>query len=357
MPTINSYVFTAGAAYDSTTAEALVVGAYGALISQSSNAVLLDLVSSIFNVTVEGLIASGASGPFSGIASTQFNSVLNVTIEQGGSVSGERGIASSGAATIVNRGAISGHQGQAVVLGASSGVSTVNNSGLITSAEANAIYVQGGVLKLINSGLIRAGAGEAAVGIVDALGRAEITNTGKIQGNLYFLGGHDVYSGANGSLLGKVSAGAGNDSITGGLNADRFDGESGNDTLKGNAGADTLNGGPGLDKLYGGAGNDSFVFNVPFTAANRDTIYDFNLGNDRMQLDNANFTKIGAVGALKPAVFKLSTEVKDANDRIIYNKATGQVFYDSDGSGAAAPILFVTLANKPVVTAADFQVI
>ncbi|HTV68211.1 MAG TPA: hypothetical protein VMF90_06705 [Rhizobiaceae bacterium] len=82
---------------------------------------------------------------------------------------------------------------------------------------------------------------------------------------------------------------------------------------------------------------------------------DFNVGNDTIELHHLAFTKIGAVGAFKASAFKLSTQVKDADDRIIYNKTTGGVFYDRDGSGAAAPVLFVTLLNRPIVTAADFQ--
>ncbi|HTV68378.1 MAG TPA: calcium-binding protein [Rhizobiaceae bacterium] len=128
-------------------------------------------------------------------------------------------------------------------------------------------------------------------------------------------------------------------------------------TLRGEGGADKLNGGSGADKLYGGASNDIFIFNTALTAANRDIIYDFNLGNDTIQLENAIFTKAGPVGALKSAAFALSTATKAADDRIIYNKSTGQLFYDSDGSGAAAAILFATLQNKPTVTATDFQVI
>jgi serralysin len=134
-------------------------------------------------------------------------------------------------------------------------------------------------------------------------------------------------------------------------------GGSGNDTLDGGRGNDHLDGGLGIDKLFGGAGNDAFFFNVALRPANRDQIFDFNLGNDTMRLENAVFTKIGPQGSLRESAFKLSTQVKDADDRIIYNKTSGGVFYDSDGSGAAAPILFVTLMNKPGVTAADFTVI
>ena len=47
----------------------------------------------------------------------------------------------------------------------------------------------------------------------------------------------------------------------------------------------------------------------------------------------------------------------DGNDRIVYNAATGQLFYDADGNGAGAALLFATLQGAPALTAADFLVI
>jgi len=43
--------------------------------------------------------------------------------------------------------------------------------------------------------------------------------------------------------------------------------------------------------------------------------------------------------------------------RIVYNGATGQLFYDADGSGAGAAVLFATLSGNPVLGAGDFTVI
>lgn len=45
------------------------------------------------------------------------------------------------------------------------------------------------------------------------------------------------------------------------------------------------------------------------------------------------------------------------NDRIVYNSATGQLFYDSDGSGAGAAVLFATLQTGLGLAASDFEVI
>lgn len=134
-----------------------------------------------------------------------------------------------------------------------------------------------------------------------------------------------------------------------------------NNVLSGGIGIDTLRGGLGNDTLNGGAGNDIFVFNTaPNAATNKDTI-DFNNvagNNDSFQLDNAVFTKLGANGALNAAFFKVvGSGALDANDYIQYNKATGALFYDTNGSGAGGAIQFATLVNKPTLTASDFVVI
>ena len=56
--------------------------------------------------------------------------------------------------------------------------------------------------------------------------------------------------------------------------------------------------------------------------------------------------------------FRSGTAAGDADDRIIYDSATGILYFDSDGSGAAAQILFAVLDNKPATLAAtDFEVI
>jgi serralysin len=47
----------------------------------------------------------------------------------------------------------------------------------------------------------------------------------------------------------------------------------------------------------------------------------------------------------------------DADDRVVYNNATGQLFYDADGNGAGAAVLFATLQGHPALAASDFTVI
>jgi Ca2+-binding RTX toxin-like protein len=214
----------------------------------------------------------------------------------------------------------------------------------------------------------------------------QITNTGRIIGAITLYAGNDVYSGAAGHLIGKLLAGDGNDVAIGGIDNDWFEGgaqndaltgnggndrllgQDGNDTLNGGLGDDILDGGNGNDTLFGGAGkdtmtgglnNDFFAFNTALNAStNRDVITDFNHVADTFRLENAIFTKLGAgVHALNPGFFRAGVKAADANDYIVYNQATGGLFYDNDGSGAHAAIAFAVLNNKPVLAANDFQVI
>jgi Ca2+-binding RTX toxin-like protein len=64
----------------------------------------------------------------------------------------------------------------------------------------------------------------------------------------------DPVDGAN-----VISAGAGNDTISGLETSDVVFGNAGDDTLYGNGGADSLYGGAGADTLYGGAGADTLI--------------------------------------------------------------------------------------------------
>ncbi|MGD9978957.1 MAG: calcium-binding protein, partial [Hyphomonadaceae bacterium] len=109
----------------------------------------------------------------------------------------------------------------------------------------------------------------------------------------------------------------------------------------------------GSDRLAGGAGADAFVFSTALGAGNVDEITDFSVVDDTIQLDRSIFTAIGS-GALDPDAFHIGSAAADAEDRIVYNSATGALYYDADGSGAGAAVLFATLSTGLALTQADF---
>jgi Ca2+-binding RTX toxin-like protein len=135
-----------------------------------------------------------------------------------------------------------------------------------------------------------------------------------------------------------------NNTIIGSNGANALNGGRGNDTLSGGKGNDTLYGEAGVDRLIGGAGKDVFVFNVAPSFANRDLITDFSHQDDTIKLSHAFFKGIGT-GPLKSQFFFTGTHAHDADDHIIYNKANGALYYDSDGTGAHAQVLFAVIAN------------
>jgi Ca2+-binding RTX toxin-like protein len=129
-------------------------------------------------------------------------------------------------------------------------------------------------------------------------------------------------------------------------------------TIVGNGANNGINGRQGADTLTGGYGNDSFVFNTVLGAGNIDTITDFKPADDTIQLDDAIFTSLG-LGVLSANAFRSNSTglAQDADDRIIYNSANGQIYYDSNGNGAGGNVLFADLNNGLAVTNADFLVV
>ena len=89
----------------------------------------------------------------------------------------------------------------------------------------------------------------------------------------------------------------------------------------------------GNDTLTGGAGNDDII-----------------------HLDDLVFTGLAA-GTLAATAFVTGAAALDAGDRIIYNAATGALYFDSDGTGAAAQLQFATLIPAASLSNVDFMVV
>ena len=202
---------------------------------------------------------------------------------------------------------------------------------------------------------------------------------------LYGNDGDDSIWGGNGGDL--IYGGDGNDDIQGGAitsNAetgrDTLYGQDGNDTLQGDEGTDyiyggtgrdVLTGGDGVDWLYGGVGNDTldtyfddgtvdyFVFNTALNGtSNVDTILFWEHGLDNIVLDNDIFRGLGAsltLGEFRAINTGTSFASVDTGDRIIYVKATGNLYYDVNGSVAGGRTLFAELRDGSEVTFGDLQ--
>lgn len=126
----------------------------------------------------------------------------------------------------------------------------------------------------------------------------------------------------------------------------------------GYGGNDKLNGKFGNDILSGGSGKDIFVFDTtPDPISNLDTIMDFKVVDDTVYLENAIFTRLGSAGKMNAKQFWIGAKAHDADDRIIYDNATGSLYYDKDGTGASAAIEFAKLTPKLMMTASDFLIV
>lgn len=153
--------------------------------------------------------------------------------------------------------------------------------------------------------------------------------------------GNDALFGLNGQDI--IRGHDGNDTLNGGT---------GIDVLEGDAGADRIFGGTGKDILRGDRGKDAFVFNTTLNrTSNVDRIVDFSVADDSLYLDNAVFRKTGT-GTLshpKPIasdMFTSGKNARDAEDRIVYDKAKGALYYDADGTGSSRQVLFATVSKN-----------
>ena len=86
--------------------------------------------------------------------------------------------------------------------------------------------------------------------------------------------------------------------------------------------------------VSGGPGFDVFVFDEALGANNVDRILDLTLGVDMIELDLSIFTGISG-GALAASAFDVDPAATSADHRIIYDDATGSLFYEPMARAAA----------------------
>lgn len=198
---------------------------------------------------------------------------------------------------------------------------------------------------------------KTSAGKVSGSAKAETLVDNDQDGSIQGGKGNDVIAGMEGndSLSGDkgedvLDGGLGADQIRGGEDGDRLFGEFGNDRLSGDSGndylsggrdVDTLSGGAGQDVLYGGedndvltggSGKDWFTFYHP---ANVDvTIQQDGLGNvTEVQLKIFQ-NDPGVLSALPSTQFQVGKVALDETDRVLYDDATGLLYFDADGTSA-----------------------
>lgn len=173
-------------------------------------------------------------------------------------------------------------------------------------------------------------------------------------GNDWMYGGNgaDTMTGGEGDEI--MDGGAGNDTMTGDNGNDILVGGDGRDRLTGGADNDFIHGGMGADRLSGGIGDDVYFYANPGEGG--DIILDFTSSSDAFNFDGLGFgvdpgTNLDAgvtfiAGTAPAAVVNQAT--------VLYNTLNGQLWFDADGTGAAAAQLIATVQGAPAITAQDF---
>ncbi|MDY6982311.1 MAG: hypothetical protein SV422_04420, partial [Pseudomonadota bacterium] len=136
------------------------------------------------------------------------------------------------------------------------------------------------------------------------------------------------------------------------------------------AGNDVLDGGKGADNLVGGNGGDIFRLSSELVSdpqQGSDTIEDFDVGNDKIALDNAIFTVLGTLGDLNANHLVkdsgLTLGAHDADDYLLYDTTDGHLYYDADGNGSTERVRIATIlvdgeaVDGEDLNASHFQVI
>ncbi|WP_156481709.1 choice-of-anchor I family protein [Anabaena sp. 4-3] len=159
------------------------------------------------------------------------------------------------------------------------------------------------------------------------------------------------------TLVRNATDGGGNElnnRIIGNNASNTLVGLDGDDYLAGGTGNDTLIGGDGNDTLVGGRDADRFDL-TGVLLGGFDTIVDFRTSEDIVQL-SANELQLTA-GSLDSSLFVLGTSATTETHRLIYNRTTGELFFDTDGSGSTESVKIALFSNRAALTAASFDVV
>ena len=115
--------------------------------------------------------------------------------------------------------------------------------------------------------------------------------------------------------------------------------------------------------MTGGSGADEFRFEYlksplnPGPEASVDHITDFVHGQDRLAFWSLTIPDLGPIGAVSAQIFVAGPAALAADDRLIYDKPAGALYYDADGTGATAAILIAQFGAGTVVDLTDLFIV
>lgn len=136
-------------------------------------------------------------------------------------------------------------------------------------------------------------------------------------------------------------------------------GNASDNLIVGNMADNLMIGRYGNDVLDGQGGADTFVFDRALGEDNVDRIRDFNLNEadegDILMLKSLVFGGVDK-GMLDASALAMGTQAADADDRFVFDQASGQLWFDADGSGEGAQQLVATFLGGAEVTAEDILV-
>lgn len=325
-------------------------------------------------------LGNGANNTSSGVVNVTGNAFAQAingtdaaeTINGGGgadTLSGGGGIdtytVSDSLATIID------NQGANIINynGATGGIN-VGNQVTVGTINATGAAATGSGVYLVGNNQVQTINGGAGADTLNGLGGADVLNGGA---------GDDVYRVYGGETLNE-NPNAGIDTVYTSVNytlgdnlenlvaatqADQttlvLQGNSLNNAVSGSNGNNVLAGAGGNDLLTGLGGADTFHF-AAVGVANADIIADFNSAQgDKISLDAGVFVG-GANGTtgfgptLDGTEFQTGSIASGTGPTILYDQATGRLFFDSDGAGANAAQLFATVNPGTVLSANDFVI-
>jgi Ca2+-binding RTX toxin-like protein len=144
----------------------------------------------------------------------------------------------------------------------------------------------------------------------------------------------------------------GADILRGNEFANVISGFSGADTINASLGNDRIAGGAGIDTATGGLGIDRFEYNAQSEGG--DLVTDFTAADDSFGFRGTAFGGL-APGAIAGANFvsRADNAAQDGNDFFIFRTTDKTLWFDVDGSLAAAPILIADLQASATMTSSD----